>query len=269
MPDRPPLQGLAPPLVTLRSVSKSFSNGVLALDGIDLAIPREAQFLALVGPSGCGKSTLLRLLAGLEAPTAGKIEWLAPHGVGANGSSPELGYVFQEPTLMPWANVFENVYLPLRIKGVPRSGARERVSIVLEQVALQDFPSAFPRQLSGGMQMRTSVARALVTEPRVLLMDEPFAALDEITRMRLDRDLLGVWLKSRLTVVFVTHSVFEAVFLANRVIVMTPRPGRIAADIGIAAPYPRTEEFRTSNAYIEICREVSAALAAAMGEAPL
>ncbi len=267
MLDSSPPASIAPPLAVLQGVRKTFANGVLALEEINLTLPSKPQFLALVGPSGCGKSTLLRLLAGLDEPSEGRID--RPNPDPERGSALTIGYVFQEPTLMPWDTVFDNVYLPLRIKGVRRSDAAPRVMTMLTQVGLQDFAGAYPRELSGGMRMRASVARALVTKPRLLLMDEPFAALDEITRMKLDRDLLGLWLASQLTVVFVTHSVFEAVFLADRVIVMTPRPGRIAADLKIDAPYPRTEEFRTSNAFIEACREVSAILAGVMGEQPL
>jgi NitT/TauT family transport system ATP-binding protein len=268
MLERPPAETANPPLVAIRGVRKSFANGVLALDEINLTLPGEPQFLALVGPSGCGKSTLLRLLAELEAPTEGQIEWLGLDGLDQRGATRNLGFVFQEPTLMPWATVFENISLPLRIKGLRESDYNDQVMRMLDQVGLKDFTASYPRQLSGGMRMRASVARALVTGPRVLLMDEPFAALDEITRLKLDRDLLDLWQASRLTVVFVTHSVFEAVFLAERVVVMTSRPGRIAADIKISVPYPRTEEFRTSTAYIDLCREVSEALARAMGVPP-
>jgi NitT/TauT family transport system ATP-binding protein len=248
-----------PPLLSMRDVRKTFANGVLALNGVTLTLPAAPQFLAVVGPSGCGKSTLLRIAANLEEPSAGAIEW-----PGFDRSN--LSYVFQEPTLMPWASVYDNVRLPLRIRGLPESKVSERIHQVLDRVGLKDFARSYPRELSGGMRMRASVARALVTEPRLLLMDEPFAALDEITRAKLERDLLGLWLASKFTVVFVTHSVFEAVFLASRVVVMTPRPGRIAANLAIDAPYPRTEAFRTSRAYIDHCREVSEALALAMNE---
>ncbi len=266
MLDRPAPQTVLPPLLTMQEVRKTFDNGVLALDGITLTLAREPEFIAVVGPSGCGKSTLLRMAAGLEAPTAGSVGWPAFDRASEHGPGMNLGYVFQEPTLMPWATVFENAALPLRIRRIKKSAISHRVMQVLESVGLQDFARAYPRELSGGMRMRASVARALVTAPRLLLMDEPFAALDEITRAKIERDLIGLWLSSELSVVFVTHSVFEAVFLASRVIVMTPRPGRIAADLKIGAPYPRTEEFRTSTAYIEQCREVSAALAQAMNE---
>ncbi|MGA7324380.1 MAG: ABC transporter ATP-binding protein [Rhodomicrobium sp.] len=249
-------------MISLQGICKRFANGVLALDGVNFRIPAEPQFLSIVGPSGSGKTTLLRLLAGLESPGEGEIEW------GLNGGRPHLAYVFQEPALMPWATVYENVYLPLRIRGVSRSEATPKIMQLLSRTGLDDFASAYPRQLSGGMRMRASVARALATDPRLLLMDEPFAALDEITRGKLERDLLNLWQESKLTVIFVTHSVFEAVFLAGRVAVMTPRPGRIAADLTINLPYPRTESLRTSAAYIDCCREVSEALAHAMAGQP-
>ena len=267
MLDRPSSQTVQPPLLAMQGVRKKFANGLLALDGITLTLPGEPQFLAVLGPSGCGKSTMLRIAANLDAPSAGVVDWPAFDRGGEQGSGLNLGYVFQEPTLMPWATIFDNVRLPLRIRGHSGSAVSDRVMDMLGRVGLRDFAHSYPRELSGGMRMRASVARALVTEPRLLLMDEPFAALDEITRTKIEHDLLGLWLSSQFTVVFVTHSVFEAVFLASRIIVLTPRPGRIAADLKIEAPYPRTEEYRMSAAYIAQCREVSEALARAMGEA--
>jgi NitT/TauT family transport system ATP-binding protein len=245
------------PIVALRSVGKAFANGVVALDGFDFAV-RAGEFVALLGPSGCGKSTALRLIAGLATPTRGAIEW------GDADQPRTLGFVFQEPTLMPWASVFGNVHLPLKLKGLDRTAAAPTVMDALAGVGLADFAGAYPRELSGGMKMRVSIARALVTAPQLLLMDEPFAALDEITRFRLANDLLKLWEALGKTVVFVTHSVFESVFLSNRIVVMTPRPGRVFAEIAIDAPYPRDESFRTSPEYAGFCRQVSAALAEAM-----
>jgi NitT/TauT family transport system ATP-binding protein len=247
------------PIVALRRVGKAFASAVVALDGFDFAV-REREFVSLLGPSGCGKSTALRLIAGLAAPSAGTIEW-------RDGKKPArgaLGFVFQEPTLMPWASVFGNVHLPLKLAGLARAAAEERVTTALAGVGLADFALAYPRELSGGMKMRVSIARALVTAPQLLLMDEPFAALDEITRFRLANDLLRLWQTLGKTVVFVTHSVFESVFLSNRIVVMTPRPGRVFAEIAIDAPYPRDESFRTSPEYAAFCRQVSQALAEAM-----
>jgi NitT/TauT family transport system ATP-binding protein len=245
------------PIVTLRGVGKAFA-AVVALDGFDFAV-RRGEFVSLLGPSGCGKSTALRLIADLAAPTSGTIEWSA--GKPAPGA---LGFVFQEPTLMPWASVSGNVQLPLKLLGRDAATAAERVNSALAGVGLAEFASAYPRELSGGMKMRVSIARALATVPQLLLMDEPFAALDEITRFRLANDLLRLWQTLGKTVVFVTHSVFESVFLSNRIVVMTPRPGRVFDEIPIDAPYPREESFRTSPEYAGFCRRVSQALAAAM-----
>jgi NitT/TauT family transport system ATP-binding protein len=246
------------PILALRGVGKAFA-AVVALDRFDFAV-REREFVSLLGPSGCGKSTALRLIAGLAAPTRGAIEWRD----GIKPAHGALGFVFQEPTLMPWASVSGNVHLPLKLLGFDRAAAAERVATALAGVGLTDFASAYPRELSGGMKMRVSIARALATAPQLLLMDEPFAALDEITRFRLANDLLRLWQTLGKTVVFVTHSVFESVFLSNRIVVMTPRPGRVFAEIAVDAPYPRDESFRTSPEYAGFCRRVSQALAQAM-----
>jgi NitT/TauT family transport system ATP-binding protein len=247
-------------LVSLRGVGKTFPNGTLALKGLDLEV-HEGEFLSLLGPSGCGKSTALRVIAGLTEPTQGAVEWAAP-AVAEKGS--RIGFVFQEPTLMPWTTVFNNVRLPLKLAGAPADGAATRVNAALERVGLDEFAGAYPRELSGGMRMRVSIARALVTEPALLLMDEPFAALDEITRFKLNDDLLAMWQAMRTTVVFVTHSVFESVYLSNRIAVMAARPGRIVTELEVDAPYPRDGKFRTSAEYAAFCRRISDALARAM-----
>jgi NitT/TauT family transport system ATP-binding protein len=231
---------------------------VLALENVSLRVAAR-EFVALLGPSGCGKSTALRLIAGLSAPTSGSVGIAQP--AGRTRALHSIGFVFQEPTLMPWASVRENVLLPLKLSGAPSADAHARVGGALSQVGLGEFADAYPRQLSGGMKMRVSLARALVTDPDILLMDEPFAALDEITRFRLNNDLLALWRSLHKTVIFVTHSVFESVYLSQRVIVMTARPGRIAAEFRIDAPEPRAEEFRTSADYAGYCRKVSSALA--------
>ena len=241
------------PLVALRGVDKVYSNGVEALKGLDLTI-REGEFVSLLGPSGCGKSTVLRLIAGLGDLTRGTIEWSSVRH--------EIGFVFQDPTLMPWASVFNNIYLPLRVRGMKRSEAAPRIEQAMEQVGLAGFADAYPRELSGGMRMRVSIARALVAEPKILLMDEPFAALDEITRFKLNDDLLALWAKHHWTVVFVTHSVFESVYLSSRIVVMSARPGRVSSEVTLDGK--RDPAFRTSAAYAEQCRTVSAKLAEAM-----
>ena len=244
--------------VSLRAVTKAYDNGVIALGPMDLEVPR-GEFVSLLGPSGCGKSTALRLIAGLNAATSGTIRVERPKAAERGGHS--VGFVFQEPTLMPWTTVRENVRLPLRLAHVPPADADARIDKALAQVGLSEFAAAYPRELSGGMKMRVSLARALVTDPDILLMDEPFAALDEITRFRLNNDLLSLWRDLRKTVIFVTHSVFESVYLSQRVLVMTSRPGRIATEIAIESSEPRTEEFRTSADYAAYCRQVSEALA--------
>jgi NitT/TauT family transport system ATP-binding protein len=253
----------APAIVSLRHVGKTFERGIIALEGLDLTV-EDGEFVSLLGPSGCGKSTTLRILAGLSAPSAGTVEW--PEGQAAGAG--EIGFVFQEPTLMPWANVAGNVRLPLRLGHAGTAVADAAVAQALEHVGLTDFAPSYPRELSGGMKMRVAIARALVTEPRLLLMDEPFAALDEITRFRLNDDLLTLWQVLKRTVIFVTHSVFESVYLSQRIVVMTPRPGRVFTEIDIPAPYPRDEDFRTSADYAGYCRRVSEALRGAMAEGP-
>ncbi|HVA12082.1 MAG TPA: ABC transporter ATP-binding protein [Stellaceae bacterium] len=244
-----------PPLVEIARIGKSFRNGTVALADIDLAVAPGA-FLSLLGPSGCGKSTLLRLIAGLSSPSAGTI---ARHGIAAG----RIGFVFQEPTLMPWANVWDNTYLPLRLLGVSRADAAPSIAATLASVGLDGFAAVYPRELSGGMRMRVSIARALVTAPQLLLLDEPFAALDEITRFKLNEDLLALWQRHHWTVIFVTHSVFESVFLSNRIVVMTRRPGRIVADLPIDLPYPREAALRTAPDYTAQCARLSRILAEA------
>lgn len=241
----------------LDGVAKRYRNGVVALDGIDLVVAR-AEFVSLLGPSGCGKSTLLRLLAGLARPSQGTISW-----PGAGASGPDLGLVPQEPTLMPWRRVFDNVRLPLQLDGQRRRHSAPAVMAALDAMGLSPAAQAFPRQLSGGMRMRVSIARALVGDPQVLLMDEPFAALDEVTRNRLNDDLLALAARRGLTILFVTHSVTEAVYLSSRVVVMQAGPGRIAADLPVALPSPRHEAMRLQPDYLAACAAVSAALRAA------
>jgi NitT/TauT family transport system ATP-binding protein len=248
-------------LVALRGVAKTFANGTQALAGLDFEV-RQGEFVSLLGPSGCGKSTALRIIAGLSGPTAGAVEWA--RRLEKDERRGRVGFVFQEPTLMPWADVRDNVRLPLKLAGAPGNEAASRVEAALERVGLETFARAYPRELSGGMRMRVSIARALVTEPALLLLDEPFAALDEITRFALNDDLLQMWQALRTTIVFVTHSVFESVYLSSRIAVMSPRPGRVVAELAIDAPYPRGRDFRTSAEYGGLCRRASDALARAM-----
>jgi NitT/TauT family transport system ATP-binding protein len=258
-----PTIGSHAPLVSLRGVSKTFSNGTVALQNMSLDIG-EHEFVSLLGPSGCGKSTALRIIAGLGDTTSGTISWPGVRDDASAKSRHEIGFVFQEPTLMPWATVFNNVWLPLRLRGMSKSAARGDVMEALGMVGLEKFADSYPRELSGGMKMRVSIARALITKPKLLLMDEPFAALDEITRFKLNNDLLHLWEKFGWTVIFVTHSVFESVYLSSRIVVMAARPGRVFDELTIDAPYPREEEFRTSSIYNDYCRKTSDALHAAM-----
>jgi len=246
-----------PPLVEAKGVARRFEDGTVALEGVDLFV-QAGSFTALLGPSGCGKSTLLRLLAGLDAPTGGALDW--PDGAPGAG---ETGFVFQDATLLPWATVWENIYLPLRIAGRARNSVTSEIEATIRLVGIEGFERSRPHQLSGGMRMRASVARALVTKPRLLLMDEPFAALDEMTRFRLNDDLLRIFALQRCTVVFVTHSVFEAAYLAQRVVVMSPRPGRIVAEHVIDLPSVREASLRTSPEFGAVCRAISRDLEAA------
>ena len=244
---------MSTPVVSVRHVSKRFSNGTLALSDLSLDI-MPGEFVSLLGPSGCGKSTALRIIAGLGGTTEGTVHWPAAQD-GAHGG--KIGFVFQEPTLMPWRTVLGNVRLPLTLAGIAAGAARDRALSALETVGLRDFAAAYPRQLSGGMKMRVSIARALVTNPTILLMDEPFAALDEITRQKLNDDVLRLWQEAGLTVVFVTHSVYEAAYLSSRVVVMGARPGRIIGNLALDRPWPRTEAFRASPDYAALTRLVS------------
>lgn len=244
-------------ILSISQVDKVFGRDVIALKEMSLKI-EQGDFISLLGPSGCGKSTALRLIAGLIQPTKGAIRWAS------DGGQDNLGVVFQEPALMPWATVEDNVWLPMRLKGKSKASVQDDIAEILALVGLSGFEKAYPRELSGGMKMRVSIARAMVTRPQLILMDEPFAALDEITRFKLNNDLLALKERIGATVVFVTHSVFESVFLANRVVVMGARPGRVIEELSIPTPYPRSEEFRTSPEYAAFCRSASDALQAAI-----
>ncbi len=250
----------AGPVLELLSVDKSFANGTRALAPVSLSVSA-GEFVSLIGPSGCGKSTLLKLAANLIEPSDGRVQWWRGgfEQVGRGGR--RLSLVFQDPTLMPWSKVAGNVRLPLDAAGVPRADALLRVGRALAQVELSHAAGSYPRQLSGGMRMRVSIARALVTDPDLLLMDEPFGALDEFTRNRLDEDLLRLSGERRLTTLFVTHSIYEAVFLSTRIVVMAARPGRIFAEFPVDEPTPRDEGFRGSDRFAALCRDLSRLLA--------
>jgi NitT/TauT family transport system ATP-binding protein len=259
----------AEPAVEILAADKVFADGTRALAPIELTV-RDGEFLSLIGPSGCGKSTLLSLIANLTQPTDGRLLWWRRgfEQMGAVGR--KLSFVFQDPTLMPWARVEANVGLPLDLAGVPKAVSRPQVAEALRLVGLSSYGRHFPRQLSGGMRMRASIARSLITEPNLLLMDEPFGALDEFTRNRLDGDLVSLWWERRPSVVFVTHSIYEAVFLSTRIVVMASRPGRIFRQMVIDEPHPRDESFRLSRRFADICRELSAVLTeASLASGPL
>ena len=243
------------PIIKMDRVQKRYGQSVLAVESMSVSI-RQGEFVTFLGPSGCGKSTALKMIAGLLPVTAGTITISPPD----KKSEQDLAFVFQEPTLMPWATVFNNVYLPLRLAGIDRATAEPRVHAALIDVGLSRFEKSYPRELSGGMKMRVSIARAMVTKPRILLMDEPFAALDEMTRSKLNNDVVRIASQNGLTVVFVTHSVFESVYLSNRVIVMAARPGRVAAELELTAAWPRNEDYRISPDFSNECRRVSETL---------
>ncbi len=238
-------------LLSFSNVTKTFTTGVKALDRASFAIER-GEFLSLLGPSGCGKSTALRLIAGLTAPTSGEIKWA--------GAKPAVGFVFQDAALMPWASVEKNVRLPLELSRADTPIIRSRSAEALELVGLSAFAKSYPRELSGGMRMRVSIARALAAQASVLLMDEPFAALDELTRERLNDELRALWVTQKLTIIFVTHSIYESVYLSSRVVVLSARPGRVIADLSMPEPLARDLNFRTSELYGERCRALRSAL---------
>jgi NitT/TauT family transport system ATP-binding protein len=253
------------PLVDMRHVDKQFSNGTLALSDMTLCV-RSGEFVSLLGPSGCGKSTALRIIAGLGGVSSGSIDRPSSRLNRRGLPQGDIGFVFQEPTLMPWRTVFGNVFLPLGLQGKSKNESRALISETLAMVGLADFSNAYPRELSGGMKMRVSIARALVTKPKLLLMDEPFAALDEITRQKLNDDVLNLWHKTGITVIFVTHSVYEATYLSNRIVVMSARPGRVSSDFPIQTRVERDALYRSSEEYRRACEDVSKALLKAIGD---
>ena len=254
-----------PPALEVLSAEKTYPNGTRALMPVNLRI-EEGEFVTLLGPSGCGKSTLLKMVAGLLEATDGRILlWREPVDQ-LDQSGRKMAFVFQSPTLMPWASVQTNVRLPLDLAGIDNKQADERVAEALALVGLSKFANALPRALSGGMQMRVSIARSLVVQPDMLLMDEPFGALDEITRHKLDSDLLHLWKRKKLTVIFVTHSIHEAVFLSSRVIMMAARPGRVVQEFTINEPYPRTADFMVTPQFSVYAKQLQDSLLVASAE---
>ncbi len=253
-------------VVAMHDVSKVFSNGTLALKGMSLDV-KAGEFISLLGPSGCGKSTALRIIAGLGAPSSGSIDWPSSRINSKGLPEGDVGFVFQDPTLMPWATVFDNVFLPLKLRGISKASATETIMENLASVGLADFAASYPRELSGGMRMRVSIARAMVTKPKLLLMDEPFAALDEITRQKLNDDVLRLWKQHGVTVIFVTHSVYESAYLSSRIVVMRARPGQVHTDMAVTQPAERDQAYRVSEGYRQTCQDVSDALQGAIGAA--
>jgi NitT/TauT family transport system ATP-binding protein len=245
--------------IEVRGVRREFEGGVVALDNLSLSVA-SGEFLAILGPSGCGKSTLLRLIAGLDRPQAGEVHVTSDGVESERLRRSDVAYVFQDAHLLPWRNVIQNVALPLELIHVDRAKRLEAARKAIEQVGLADAADRYPNQLSGGMRMRVSLARAMVTRPRLLLLDEPFAALDEITRQRLDERLRELWAAAGMTVLFVTHSTTEAVFLAERAIVLSQRPGRVMDDHRIDLPGERDGATRATPRFAQECRVLYEAL---------
>ena len=244
---------MAQSMIEVKQLYKQFPDGTVALENIHLQV-NQGEFLSLVGPSGCGKSTLLRILAGLETVSSGTA--LMDGKTPGQGNRDDMAFVFQEPTLLPWRTVLQNVALPLELKGMAKEERFQQAREVLNLVGLSAREAAYPRELSGGMKMRVSIARALVTKPELMLMDEPFGALDELTRQRLNDELLIIRSATTATIVFVTHNVFEAVYLSERIAVMTPHPGRIATTVTVPVKYPRDSSFRGTDQYSKLVYSV-------------
>ena len=248
------------PMVEIENVSKRYGSGQPVLGGISLSVAK-GEFVGLIGPSGCGKSTVLKLISGLTPPTSGSIR---VDGMAPKDAREIVSYIFQDATLLPWRTVEQNVGLGLELEGVARPAREQKTAALLDLVGLTHVVKSYPRQLSGGMKMRVSIARALATSPRLLLMDEPFAALDEMSRDRLNEEILRLQAEQKWTAVFVTHSVAEAIFLSTRIIVLAPTPGRIHAEFPVDLPVPRTESLRDSPEFDALAVRVSHALRAAL-----
>ncbi|MBP3952447.1 ABC transporter ATP-binding protein [Bacillus suaedae] len=243
-------------IVTFEHVNKVYGNGTIALSDFNLEV-NEGDFVSFLGPSGCGKSTALRMVAGLGEATRGEVKVFGQSPKQLIKESNDIAFVFQEANLLPWRRVIDNVILPLELRGMSKRQSKEEAIRVLEMVGLKDYASAYPRELSGGMKMRVSIARALAAKPKLLLMDEPFAALDEMTRQNLQLELLQIWEKANTTILFVTHNVFEAAFLSSKIAVMSARPGRLSATIDVDLPYPRTLEMRTDRQFANLVKFAS------------
>jgi NitT/TauT family transport system ATP-binding protein len=252
--------------IEIADLARSFATAsgapLIALDGVEFAVP-DRQVVAVLGPNGCGKSTLLRVIGGLLRPDSGSV---AVDGTLVNGPDPRTGFVFQEPRLLPWRDAAANVALPLELAGRPAEERRSRARALLELVGLADFAGARPHQLSGGMRQRVAIARALALEPTVLLLDEPFSALDALTRERFGVELLRIWAETRTTIVLVTHSIAEAIFLADRVLVLSPRPGRVVADVNVDLPRPRRLAMLDTAVVSSTAASIRAVLAGATDE---
>jgi NitT/TauT family transport system ATP-binding protein len=249
-------QVLEHPVVYMANVSKVYPNGKIAVQNVSLNI-HQGEFISFVGPSGCGKSTIFNMIAGIIDHSEGNLEILGTTPRLAQQQSTDVSFVFQEPTLLPWRSVLDNVMLPLEFRNHTKQEKNEKVRHVLDMVGLSDYTNALPRELSGGMKMRVSIARALVAKPKLLLMDEPFGALDEITRQNLQSELLRIWEAEKMTVLFITHNVFEAVYLSTKIAVMTPSPGKIESIVEVPLPFPRNDDFRTTHEFSDIAAKVS------------
>lgn len=258
VPSVDPSRALGTSLVLLHDVGKVYPNGKVAIEHAHIKVGT-GEFICFVGPSGCGKSTIFNMIAGLTDPTSGLLEVFGGTPAEARTRN-EIAFVFQDHSLLPWANLVENVAMPLTLRGVPKAVRHDEARRALELVGLSHHTKNLPRELSGGMKMRVSIARALVSKPKLLLMDEPFGALDEITRQTLQNELLNLWQETKMSVLFITHNVFEAVFLSTRVAVMTPSPGKISGLIPNPEPFPRTEEYRTLPEFGHTVRAVSEAM---------
>jgi NitT/TauT family transport system ATP-binding protein len=259
------MRAIAKEVVSFQQVDKIYNTGTVALSRFDLSI-NEGEFISFLGPSGCGKSTALRMVAGLGEATKGNIEVYGQNPKEVIRNSNDIAFVFQDANLLPWRTVLDNVLLPLELRGSDKKSRKEMAIKVLEMVGLKDYLNSFPRQLSGGMKMRVSIARALAAKPKLLLMDEPFAALDEMTRQTLQMDLLEIWKRENTTILFVTHNVYEAVYLSSKIAVMSARPGRLSSVIDVDLPYPRE---RTNNRFTEYVDIASQSLEHSMGRKEL